>query len=343
MDTQTFYLQDFVAKTDKSTIAYYNKVIDTFKNLDLPTQNGNWVLFGGFIRDIIAGLPYEELIKKDVDVYFIYKQGSLPNVSAHEKAYAILDSLVTKPNVEIINYNKVSSENIPFTSYALAKVKYDGIVFDIGIQCNDGRFSSNFDFRCNSLYCSFNDGVLKQRLSSNIFKDIEELSVDKCVDDIMNKKLVSIVGLLKPCYQQYCYIYHLKHRRTKMISYGYQPNLADDEIIANIYANRFKTIKNSLGNTFKEVEEQHGKLKTTLKRLKRLNNERSDLIKRLSEEDRRDIYKHDQIITLLFGLNIREELIRQDIKNQIASMKFDQYSFKSSIDDIVKIADDLIS
>jgi glutathionylspermidine synthase len=128
-----------------------------------------------------------------------------------------------------------------------------------------------------------------------------------------------------------------------MISYGYQPNLADDEIIANIYANRFKTIKNSLGNTFKEVEEQHGKLKTTLKRLKRLNNERSDLIKRLSEEDRRDIYKHDQIITLLFGLNIREELIRQDIKNQIASMKFDQYSFESSIDDIVKIADDLIS
>jgi hypothetical protein len=101
--------------------------------------------------------------------------------------------LVTKPNVEIINYNKVSSENIPFTSYALAKVKYDGIVFDIGIECNDGRFSSNFDFRCNSLYCSISDGLIKQRLSSNIFKDIEELSVDKCVDWIIEALLPTIL------------------------------------------------------------------------------------------------------------------------------------------------------
>lgn len=264
----------------------------------------------GFVRDIIAGIPYEELITKDVDIYFRYHQGYFHRRSAHDEAHLMIDQLITRPNVEVIKYGKKCSEDVPFTEYAIVKVKYNGIVFDIGFECKNNRFEYNFDFTCNSLYCAVDDGILRQRISSSILIDGTDLSIERCINDIKERRLISLISLIKVDFRNYHCLHHIRKRSEKMITYGYQPNSDDDQIMKDIYLDRLTKLEKMLKYDNEEIIEKNNRLKEQLKKLKLINKEQKSLLISLSSMTTVD----DQILTSLFGLNAREKIIREEIK-----------------------------
>ena len=91
--------------TNPEIEVYYRHVIEVINALsDLLSlgSDGHWVIFGGFIRDIIAGIDIDTLRQKDVDIYLIH-DNHVP--SMYDYANKAIDIIIRTKEIEVIKYN----------------------------------------------------------------------------------------------------------------------------------------------------------------------------------------------------------------------------------------------
>lgn len=343
MAATTHSLTTYLDKADESVKTYFNTVLETFKSLNLDSRLGEWVIFGGFIRDIIAGIPYEQLITKDVDMYFIYKLHSRPEFSYNERADYMLNPLKTRPDVKFIKYSLTDKESLPFTEYAIARIEVNNITFDLGFECVANRFESNFDFRCNSLYCPIKDLELKQRLTPHMFSDFEQLSVERCINDINEKRLVSIVTFFSLRYViKVEYLKHLKTRRAKMISYGYQPVDDDIKLIDDVCQNHLKVTLERIGTIMNDQVKQQTKMEKALKEFQDLTWKRMEIYKQLLTINANDDEQRKLLIVALWDLNCQGDNIFDEV-NRTRSMKYTERNLYNMTDVLIQVNDTICS
>ena len=174
-------------------------------------------IFGGFVRDIIQGIPVDKLKEKDVDVFI----EEMSNISHERLAYIVRylkEYLTMYKSVNVDWDYNVFWDDI--SHYGLVKMKIDGIRFDLSFDVNaHGRFSKMHDFACNSLFCDTQDGTLAARY--------RPLSVKECIDDIRNLRLRDMSKCTEYAYNGYSeksldiYRQQMIKRKRKMLSYGY--------------------------------------------------------------------------------------------------------------------------
>lgn len=228
-------ITEFFNEKNPGVKEHYNYVLQLIDELKLTSTNGDLVMFGGFVRDIIAGINIEELKTKDVDLYFLYHD----NVDKSVKTQLLrkkVDFLLNNKQVKVNRYNKSCSKNKYFkNAHGMIDFEYKGVSFDISFECDSGRFDKNLDFLCNQLYINIIDGTIRCRKYNKPLINDELLSIDKCISDITNRRLTSLLTIVKQESLKYKYVRHLNRRRAKMESYGYKSNTVDKEIMSKIY------------------------------------------------------------------------------------------------------------
>lgn len=241
-DTQV-KIQDFIQDPEVTT--YYQKIQsiletiqghlqDAFKMPDAQVKElkeqgkfmeewtgrfakSSMIIFGGFVRDIIQGIPANKLKEKDVDVLV----EEISNISHERLAYIVRylkEYLTMYKSVDVDWDHNVFFEDI--SHYGLVKLKIDGIRFDLSFDVNcHGRFDRMHDFACNSLFFDIPDGILATRY--------RPLSVKECIDDIRNLRLRDMSKCTEYAYNGYSeksldiYRQQMIKRKRKMLSYGY--------------------------------------------------------------------------------------------------------------------------
>lgn len=222
---------------DKDVEEYYLRVMSLLSKVKeevskhhTDVDHCEFILFGGFIRDIVQGVSCNILKKKDVDVYITKEHG----MSYRKYSYLIdflkskvlptfdsshYESKVVFPN---FNYSDTDSEELlssdddhELGTYAAVRFTVEGINFDFVSQIDeDDSFYNMFDFRCNTLCFSMDTGILKTRLDKSLLQE--------CISDIKNKKLTRVTK--NDVNDPSLFIYNAKtdKRRIKMRSYGYK-------------------------------------------------------------------------------------------------------------------------
>lgn len=222
-------ITDFMSH-DVRILDYFNMILSYFNTFGLESSYGDWVCFGGFVRDIIEGIPYEKLILKDIDFCFIYKD-KIPRTDRHKLVQEKIDVLLSNKEIKVEYYNKQCGHNKFKVSYSMAKIVYKGIPFDICFECNKSRFNLNYDFNCNALYFHLDDKILRNRIINDSLNTQMMVTVDDCINDIKAKRLTTLLSSTKPEYLKYKYIRRVPIRMNKMASYGYSINPEDVKII----------------------------------------------------------------------------------------------------------------
>jgi hypothetical protein len=225
-DLITMSIRDFI--TDPRVEKYLDRVLGILKNIenefnrtDIPRSyvgfEISFKIFGGFVRDIVAGIPYNNLVEKDVDVYidfkFLDKRYYLNTFGFMHLISKMKSTLKRVYGVKVLN-RLTDIGNFPkipesFANYDVIKTVIDGIKIDMACDLsNEPRFEGVLDFTCNSLYFPISTEELKVRTK---FCTIEEV-----MEHISKRKLVSFIGK-----EPYFTKQDSDHRTMKMLQNGY--------------------------------------------------------------------------------------------------------------------------
>lgn len=215
-------IRDYI--TDHNISCHYDKILKILNTIrDEFNKNPHLgftidlLIFGGFVRDIVQKIPYEELLKKDVDVYVSFRfiddrwyLNSYGFIDMIRKIRKILGIVYSTDISNELTYNRLPKEDpYSFANYSVLKFIIDGIHFDLACDLSGvNRFESVLDFRCNALYFCIDTGKVEAR--SNF------CTLEECIQDIKDRRLVSFVGKERNHIKQ-----DLDYRLKKMNDNGY--------------------------------------------------------------------------------------------------------------------------
>lgn len=207
-------------------------------------------IFGGFIRDLVAGISLEELKQKDVDVAArgVLFEGRCGFSRTIQRALPLLAKVLDLKIIGGVLEEMRNQDEKRFrqrcdyedgwdnwswddpewnneqwqmvSNYGTIKLEIKGIQFDLNFSIPDDRFTSLYDYTCNNLSFDVVDGILRTRY--------DHLTVQKCVEDIRQKKLRKMTRCISwydfeyPFKEQeYSHSSYMKIRKQKMLGYGY--------------------------------------------------------------------------------------------------------------------------
>lgn len=180
-------------------------------------KDGRIIVFGGFVRDVIAGIPLEELKKKDVDVSIRLTE-PMRSFLTLSKVREILEKKFSGMYSDFEMIGEPWTPLRALKSYSLIGVMMDGIRFDFTFSEQEDRFAFLHDFTCNNLAFDISDGVLFSRLPG--------MNIDECVQDISSRSLRDMSMCTFVCREGKgrllkLYMSDLAIRQKKMIESGY--------------------------------------------------------------------------------------------------------------------------
>lgn len=161
-------------------------------------------IFGGFVRDLIAGVPLEKLKTKDVDV-FISDTEHIESLFSYKAA----DLVKLKTSSIFSSFRSVKRDRVNhmIQSYVTFRYEIDEVKYDLCFRENADRFKTMHDFTCNNLYFDISDGFLHTRLP--------ELGVPTAISDILHRRLRNMTVCTHKLYRP------LIHSRVQLLeSYG---------------------------------------------------------------------------------------------------------------------------
>lgn len=225
------FITDFLL--DQEIIEYYNQIVlivtiirtklQEYKSFEKPKFDECFAcIFGGFVRDIIAGVPLEELKMKDIDVAIrnSYKLSHAAFVEVSTFLMIELESVF--PDMKYESTPMLECSHLE--QYTMHRMWIGGIQFDLlfDIAWKEDRFKMLYDYTCNSLYVNISDGRLKNRCPN--------LTVEASIKDIQSHSLRDMSEYTQKEYKP-SYSYEqgafkeykekMKLRKQKMFKYGY--------------------------------------------------------------------------------------------------------------------------
>ncbi len=199
---------EFYDNNIKPKIAKLVSIVRSCTNEDV-----NFIVYGGFVRDVIKKIPIDILLTKDVDLY-INTFGKLESEDILKilHCFSDIDKYIDNSKVyELVEFEEAYVGLSPYPyDYpedvtGRVKIGIDNTIFDISIDADDnGKYRANTDYRCNSLGFNFSD--------EQVYSRNEDSDVHECISDIQNNRLYAI-SVHK--FEDW------KYREEKMKMYGY--------------------------------------------------------------------------------------------------------------------------
>lgn len=222
----TMSIREFI--TDPRVEEHLDRVLGILKNIenefnrtDIPHSyvgfEISFKVFGGFVRDIVAGIPYSKLVEKDIDAYidfkFLDKRYYLNTFGFRQLISKMKSTLKRVYGVKVLNrftdIGDFPKNPKSFANYDVIKTVVDGIKIDMACDLSDQpRFEGVLDFTCNSLYFPISTEEVHVRTK---FCTIEE-----ALKHISRRKLVSFIGK-----EPYFTKQDSNYRTMKMLQNGY--------------------------------------------------------------------------------------------------------------------------
>jgi len=133
------------------------------------------IVFGGFVRDIIAKKEPHDV---DIWIFPVYKDNGIRHFVSNNGFWESIQDLE-----KVLGTTADIKTRYVVPYYGCCRITINGINFDINAQINDSNaFTELPDFTCNNLYFE-SDGILKIR-------SLYTYSVDECITHIQNRLLV---------------------------------------------------------------------------------------------------------------------------------------------------------